>query len=170
MIEKQEQPHAWDDYKITTLTDLFKLIEIHLREVRKTPQAKGAVSKESLLQYSYDECLDYAKIIRKANPKLIKIPLPTPNNETNLMNLQDWCTESRGKNEASIEIPGDLVSCKEVGLAIRMRSDSVARSMSNDGLYLKKLGNKYHCRLKHAILKWPERKERLKKIPPKSAE
>ena len=154
----------YDDYEINTLSDLFKLIELRLREARHISPIKGAVDKEVFLRNAYDECLGYAKRLRKANPKLIELPPRTPNDEQNLINLQDWCTDSRMLKSDKTELPDDLISCQKVALALHKRSDSIARSLKNDGLYIVKLGGKYYCRLKHAMVKWSERKQRLKKL------
>lgn len=154
----------YDDYEINTLSDLFRLIELRLREAKRTPLIKGAVSKEKLLKDSYEEAWSYAKEIRKANPKLIELPPPTPNDEKNLISLRDWCTEARGHTETPPELPDDLVSCKKVAIALHKRSDSVARSMRNDGLYTIKLSGKWYCRLRDAMVKWPERKRRLTEV------
>jgi len=154
----------YNDYEINTLSDLFRLIELRLREVRGVPPIKGVASRERLLKDSYEEALGHAKKLRKVNPKLIEPSPRTPNDEENLKNLQDWCTDHRRFEIGKTELPDDLVSCQKVALALHKRSDSVVRSLKNDGLYVVKLGGKCYCRLKHATVKWPERKRRLMKI------
>jgi len=94
----KEQPQYEDDYndyEINTLSDLFKLIELRLREARRTPSVESALSRENLLRHTYEEALGWARRLQKANPKLIEPPDPTPNNEKNLIALREWCTDPR---------------------------------------------------------------------------
>jgi hypothetical protein len=96
----------YDDYEITSLSDLFRLIELRLKEARRLSSLYEEATKKSnplvkvmdpkkFLKNAYNEALNHARNIKKANPKLIEIPPPTPNDEQNLINLRDWCTDSR---------------------------------------------------------------------------
>lgn len=158
------------------------MIELRLREYKglfsvvKKAEEKGSkicksIDLDSFLKSDYDEALSHVENIKKANPQqLIDLPDLTPNNEQNLINLRDWCTDSRVLKSDQTELPDDLVSCQEVALAMHKRSDSVARSLKKDGFYVIKLGGKCYCRLKHAMVRWPERKNRLKKLSNKDAD
>jgi len=87
----------YDNYEINTRSDLFRLIELRLREARGIPPIKGTMGREVFLRNAYEEALGYVKKLRKANPELIEPPPRTPNDEGNLINLRDWCTDPRGQ-------------------------------------------------------------------------
>ena len=100
--EPNDNEQDWyDDYVINSLSDLFRFIELRLDEIKQAPSIKGAVSKEIRLKDVYGEALGYAIELRKADPKLIEPPPPTTDNIKNLINLRDWCTDSRRQDYIS---------------------------------------------------------------------
>ncbi|MFX1487298.1 MAG: hypothetical protein ACFFBS_09440 [Promethearchaeota archaeon] len=59
------------------------------------PIASQAPHPRKYFENAYNEVRGHAIRLREANPNFIELPAPTPNNEKNLENLRDWCTDTR---------------------------------------------------------------------------
>jgi len=100
----------YDDYKINSRSDLFRFIELKLREVKDVSslikKAKDQNKKlgtnfnvEKMLLNSYDEAKGYAISLREADPTLIKLPSKGLDNQQNLINIREWCINAQNQNQ-----------------------------------------------------------------------
>lgn len=117
----------YDNFEINTSSDLFRFIELRLKECRglkkiikkvKDKTESGGFKKvitmpklnvDEHFRLAYEEALGYARTLMKFDNKLIKPPSPTPNFEKNLKLLRDWCTDPRRQEKVEQHTPGQNI-------------------------------------------------------------
>ncbi len=103
-MNKEQLYDDYDDYEINTRSDLFRLIELKLRESRGIPKR---------LKHAYEECAGWANVLRSKNKELIELPDVTLSAKLNLVNLRDWCTDFRRHNTDKVS-KTDKMTLREI--------------------------------------------------------